>query len=145
MGAATTSRAAKTPSRAWSISCWRRGRPCLTGWQRKSLWCHTGRSCWKFTLQNWLEIYLLECWRKPFMERCRAGSILPQNCLSEVSGRCWHWVLLTTMHCESQAPGIGWALWGANWVTGPGERSILEPGREASTFRRLSSVLCWQS
>lgn len=76
------------------------------------------------------------------MERCRAGSILPQNCLSEVSGRCWHWVLLTTMHCESQAPGIGWALWGANWVTGPGERSILEPGREASTFRRLSSVLC---
>lgn len=32
------------------------------------------------------------------------------------------------------------ALWGANWVTGAGERSILEAGREASTSPSVSPV-----
>lgn len=48
------------------------------------------------------------------MERCRAGNTRPQNCLSEVSGSCWHWVLLTALHGGSQAPSIGAV--GANWV-----------------------------
>lgn len=46
--------------------------------------------------QIMLEVYPLECWRKPFMERHFAGSMRTQNYLSEVSEEAaGHCVLLT--------------------------------------------------
>lgn len=64
-----------------------------------------------------LEIYPLGCWRKPFMERCFAGSTRTQSYLSEVSEEAaGHCVLLTMIHCGSQALTSGWALKGADWV-----------------------------
>lgn len=106
---------------------WRRGWSCLTGWQRKSLWCYTSR-------RKMLEIYLLECWRKPLMERSFAGNTQPRNYLSEVSGSCW--LLFAADHDALwESSTHQWLGTEGSWLgDGPDERSILEPGREAFSF-----------